>query len=200
MVTQSGGVYWPAVRCVRWRSVCTRGALLCVHARCTAVCARAHRLVTQAVCAVGGTAQTCTLLNYRPAPCSTIALLASSGRNVPPQPACLVLCIESCASAPPPPLPTHHRSYGDVKSADPSLFLGVYQLYFFFPALVIARLWGDAPFERRLSGAASLGLWAFGSVTFAVFFSYVAKWLAIHMVGELPAVVLRALEGAKQLP
>ena len=96
--------------------------------------------------------------------------------------------------------PTRPHSYGDVKSAEPSTFLGVYQLYFFFPFLVIARLALDRPFTRALpSGRATL-LWFYGSATFAVFFSYVAKWLVTHMPGDLPDAFVSAMQAAKQLP
>ena len=80
------------------------------------------------------------------------------------------------------------------------MFVAVYQPYFFFPLLVIARLWGDAPFSRRLPGWLESGLWAYGSVIFAVFFSYVAKWLVMHTPELLPAAVAQALQGAKALP
>lgn len=98
-----------------------------------------------------------------------------------------------------PPAP-RARSFGDVKSAEPSTFLGVYQLYLFFPFLVIARLWRDAPFARRLAPGTETALWVYGSVTFAVFFSYVAKWLVVHTPELLTAPVLAALAAAKSLP
>lgn len=102
-----------------------------------------------------------------------------------------------CSVCPSPPVPC---SFGDIKSADPSIFLGVYQLYFFFPLLVIARLYADRPFARSLPGWLSTALWVYGSATFAVFFSYVAKWLALHMAHELPAAIVAALEATKSLP
>lgn len=76
----------------------------------------------------------------------------------------------------------------------------MYQLYFFFPLLVIARLYADKPFATRLPGWLSTALWVYGSATFAVFFSYVAKWLVLHMAAELPAAVVAALEATKALP
>ena len=87
-----------------------------------------------------------------------------------------------------------------MKSADPNTFLGVYQLYFFFPFLVIARLVPDRPFESPLPSWLSSALWLYGSVTFAVFFSYVAKWLVVHMSNELPGWLLQPMLAAKQLP
>ena len=91
-------------------------------------------------------------------------------------------------------------SYGDVKSAEPSTFLGVYQLYFFFPFLVIARLYADQPFARRLPAGRAAALAFYGSATFAVFFSYVAKWLVVHMPEALPPALTAALQAAKSLP
>ena len=104
------------------------------------------------------------------------------------------------ARAPPCPTRSPPCSYGDVKSAEPSTFLGVYQLYFFFPFLVIARLAMDRPFTRALPSGRAAALWFYGSVTFAVFFSYVAKWLVVHMPGELPAGLVALMMAAKQLP
>ena len=80
------------------------------------------------------------------------------------------------------------------------MFVGVYQLYLIFPLLVIARFWGDAPFARRLSPAFSSAFWLVGSVTFAVFFSYVAKWLVVHYAEGLPPALVAALQGTKALP
>jgi hypothetical protein len=128
------------------------------------------------------------------------AVLLRSPPRLPPH---LTLPGVSTLSLPTPllsPPPARARSFGDVKSAEPSTFLGVYQLYFFFPFLVIARLWRDAPFARRLSPGVESALWAYGSITFAVFFSYVAKWLVVHTPHLLPAPVAAALAAAKALP
>ena len=80
------------------------------------------------------------------------------------------------------------------------MFVGVYQLYLIFPLLVIARFWGDAPFATRPSALTAFVFWLAGPLTFAVFFSYVAKWLAIHAGDLLPAAVVAMLAGAKALP
>lgn len=80
------------------------------------------------------------------------------------------------------------------------MFIGVYQLYLVFPLLVIARFWRDAPFAARLPRAVAAAFWVAGPLTFAVFFSYVAKWLAVHAGDLLPSAAFAALQGAKALP
>lgn len=76
----------------------------------------------------------------------------------------------------------------------------MYQLYFFFPFLVIARLWSDGPFTKRMPATLSTALWLYGALTFAVFFSYVAKWMVVYGPELLPAGMAEALEGARSLP
>ena len=80
------------------------------------------------------------------------------------------------------------------------MFIGVYQLYLIFPLLVIARLYDDAPFSHRLSELKSGLLWLVGTATFAVFFSYVAKWLLVHEPALFPARVAAALVSLRTLP
>ena len=80
------------------------------------------------------------------------------------------------------------------------MFIGVYQLYLIFPLLVIARLYGDAPFSSRMSSSRSWLLWLVGSATFAVFFSYVLKWLVVHNAHAFSSRALGLLAGVKSLP
>ena len=87
-----------------------------------------------------------------------------------------------------------------MPSADPAMFIGVYQLYLVFPLVVIARLWSDAPFASRLPAGRSQAIWAVGTVTFAVFFSYVLKWLVVYEPGLFPAAALDVLSRVKTLP
>ena len=87
-----------------------------------------------------------------------------------------------------------------MPSADPSMFIGVYQLYLIFPLVVIARLYSDAPFAQHLSGARAAAIWLVGSATFAVFFSYVLKWLVVHEPGAFAPALLEALASVKALP
>jgi hypothetical protein len=89
-------------------------------------------------------------------------------------------------------------SFGDVKSADPALFTGIYTLYLLMPLLVIIRLWKDEPFTK--AAPLSSFLMYYGLLNFAVFFSYVLKWFVVHEPGMLPVSVLDSLQSIKSLP
>ena len=110
----------------------------------------------------------------------------------------------------PRPLVSLPCSFGDTPSAEPATFVGVYQaraidllqlytspslppspcllqLYFFFPIVVIARLWlHDAPFSTPLPPRLAGALFLVGSSTLAVFFSYILKWMATYTPAALP--------------
>lgn len=81
------------------------------------------------------------------------------------------------------------------------MFVGVYQLYLLFPLLVIARFWSDNAFSTRLgSQMASAAWWLLGSTTFAVFFSYVLKWMVVYGSDYLPDGAAEKLVGVRSLP
>ena len=89
--------------------------------------------------------------------------------------------------------------YGPVRSADPTTFAGIYALYLTQPAIVIARLWHDRPFER-LSPAANAAFALLTAANIAVFFSYVLKWMVLHGTNYLPTAVLPWLQAVRALP
>lgn len=91
--------------------------------------------------------------------------------------------------------------YGPDKSADPGTFTGIYLIYLTQPPVVIARLWNERPFARAgLSPRANAVLAFLTLANMALFFSYVLKWLVLHMDYIFPAALLPILAQAKALP
>jgi hypothetical protein len=86
-----------------------------------------------------------------------------------------------------------------VRSADPTTFTGIYVLYLTQPAIVIARLWHDRPFER-LAPATNAALAALTAANLGLFFAYVLKWMVVHGGEYLPAAALPWLQVARLLP
>ena len=79
--------------------------------------------------------------------------------------------------------------YGENRSPDIPMFLGVYVPYIIFPILVIIRNWSEKPFTTPMGGLRASFIGFVGTATFAVFLSYSLKWFFIHM-SEIPTAYL----------
>ena len=96
---------------------------------------------------------------------------------------------------------TPPHSFGNDPTPNPHVFCWVYIPYAIFPLLIILRLWGERPFETKLSGFASTIIWLVGTVTLALFFTYCLKWFVVYEPGMLPSEVLDVVKGPMdQLP